>query len=341
MSEKDLSERLQLQNERIKELEEKIKKLEDKENDGKYLMSLKDKVMAEQTNKKNIENIYSLSDLEIEQIKTKARQLALVAYETGDYEIYKKYELIATTNEQGLIELTDEYKKELEELIPAQYLKLENTDPKELEELSKTEEKTDLNKAEKEKEQEETVNKMQEDTGLEIVSLVKIEDENFSKEVVGRETGYADQYMGITKDGTICLLGLRPDNKFELNPDFYGARTARANEQPGECGDSSVDMVVPRKDGKTSSLGIDISYGQISLTNRDTNEPIQTSSYKPTEVDIEKYKLEEEKGAKEDIEKKIALEEEKKKEAKIKEEQAKVEEEEEEEHGWPGERKRY
>ena len=98
-------------------------------------------------------------------------------------------------------------------------------------------------------------------------------------------------------------------------------------------------MVVPRKDGKTSSLGIDISYGQISLTNRDTNEPIQTSNYKPTEVDIEKYKLEEEKGAKEDIEKKIALEE-KKKEAKIKEEQAKVEEE-EEEHGWPGERKRY
>ena len=49
-----------------------------------------------------------------------------MAYETGDYEIYKKYELIATTNEQGLIELTDEYKKELEELIPAQYLKLEN-----------------------------------------------------------------------------------------------------------------------------------------------------------------------------------------------------------------------
>ncbi len=176
---------------------------------------------------------------------------------------------------------------------------------------------------------------MQEDTGLEIVSLVKIEDENFSKEVVGKETGYADQYMGITKDGTICLLGLRPDNKFELNPDFYGARTARPDEQPGRCGDSSVDMVVPRKDGKTSGLGIDINFGNISLTNRNTNEPIETSNYKPSEVDIEKYRLEEEKVSKKELEKKIAIEERKK------EEQARAEEEEEEENGWPGERRRY
>ena len=58
---------------------------------------------------------------------------------------------------------------------------------------------------------------MQEDTGLELVSLVRIEDENFSRDVIGRETGYAEQYMGMTKDGTICLVGLRPDNKFELN----------------------------------------------------------------------------------------------------------------------------
>ena len=36
MAEKDLPERLQLQNERIQEIENKIKKLEDKEQDGKY-----------------------------------------------------------------------------------------------------------------------------------------------------------------------------------------------------------------------------------------------------------------------------------------------------------------
>lgn len=339
MSEKNLTERLQLQNERIKELEEKIKKLEDKENDGKYLMSLKNKIMEDPTNNKEIENIYSLSDLEVEQIKVKAKQLALVAYETGDYEIYKNYSLIAKENEQQLIEVTEEYKKELEEVIPSQYLNLENLDPKELEELSKGKEKTDLNKAEKEKEQEDTGNKMQEDTGLELVSLVKIEDENFSKEVVGRETGYADQYMGITKDGTICLLGLRPDNKFELNPDFYGARTARTDEQPGECGESSVDMVVPRKDGKTSGLGIDINFGNISLTNRNTNEPIETSNYKPSEVDIEKYRLEEEKVSKKELEKKIAIEERKKEEQARAEEEE--EEEEEEENGWPGERRKY
>ena len=99
-------------------------------------------------------------------------------------------------------------------------------------------------------------------------------------------------------------------------------------------------MVVPRKDGKTSGLGIDINFGNISLTNRNTNEPIETSNYKPSEVDIEKYRLEEEKVSKKELEKKIAIEE-RKKEAKIKEEQAKAEEEEEEENGWPGERKRY
>lgn len=316
MAEKDLPERLQLQNERIQEIENKIKKLEDKEQDGKYLVSLKEKLVTEEKAKGDIENIYSLSAIEIAEIKAKAKQLALIAYRSGEYDLYKDYELVATTNEQGLLEVTDEYREELEGLIPAQYLELKEIEPEELEERSKEEDKTDLKKEEEKEEQKETVNKMQEDTGLELVSLVRIEDENFSRDVVGRETGYAEQYMGITKEGTICLLGLRPDNKFELNPDFVGARTARTDEQPGECGKSSVDMVVPRKDGTTSSLGIDINYGQISLTNRNTNEPIQTSNYRPSDAESEKYKLEEEQRKKE-----------------------KQEKEEDDGHGWPEERK--
>ena len=326
MAEKDLLERLQLQNERIK-------KMEDKEQDGKYIISLKEKLVAEEKAKGDIENIYSLSAIEIAEIKAKAKQLALIAYRSGEYDLYKDYELIATTNEQGLLEVTDEYREELEGLIPAQYLELKEVEPEELEERSKEEDKTDLKKEEEKEEQKETVNKMQEDTGLELVSLVRIEDENFSRDVVGRETGYAEQYMGITKDGTICLLGLRPDNKFELNPDFVGARTARTDEQPGECGKSSVDMVVPRKDGGTSALGIDINYGQISLTNRSTNEPIHTSNYQPS--DVEKHKLEEEKGNKENLERK--MEEERRREEQKKKEQQ--EKEEDDGHGWPEERK--
>lgn len=335
MAEKDLPERLQLQNERIQEIENKIKKLEDKEQDGKYLVALKEKLVTEEKAKGEIENIYSLSAIEIAEIKAKAKQLALIAYRSGEYDLYKNYELVATTNEQGLLEVTDEYREELEGLIPAQYLELKEIEPDKLEEKSREEDKTDLKKEEEKEEQKETVNKMQEDTGLELVSLVRIEDENFSRDVVGRETGYAEQYMGITKDGTICLLGLRPDNKFELNPDFVGARTARTDEQPGECGKSSVDMVVPRKDGTTSSLGIDINYGQISLTNRNTNEPIHTSNYQPSDLDAEKYKLEEEKGNKENLERKME-EERKREEQRKKEEQEK---EEDDDHGWPGERK--
>ena len=333
MSEKDLAERLELQNERIQEIEKQIKKLEDKEKDGEYLKSLKDKLLSEQKTKGDIENIHSLSDIELEQIKTKAKELALIAYKSGEYDLYKNYELIATTNEQGLLEVTEDYHKELTERIPARFLDLKEIEPKKLEEKSKEQDKTDLKQEEEKEEQKETVNKMQEDTGLELVSLVRIEDENFSRDVVGRETGYAEQYMGITKNGTICLVGLRPDNKFELNPDFVGARTARTDEQPGECGKSSVDMVVPRKDGTTSSLGIDINYGQISLTNRSTNEPIHTSNYQPSDVDAEKYKLEEEKGSKANIEKQIEAE---RKEQRKKEEQGK---EDDDGHGWPEERK--
>ena len=112
MAEKDLSERLELQNERIQEIEKQIKKLEDKEQDGKYLISLKDKLLSEEKSKGDIENIYSLSDLELDQIKAKAKELALVAYKTGNYDIYKNYELIATTNEQDLLEIKDKKNKE-------------------------------------------------------------------------------------------------------------------------------------------------------------------------------------------------------------------------------------
>ena len=97
--------------------------------------------------------------------------------------IYKDYELVATTNEQGLLEVTDKYREELEGLIPAQYLELKEIEPKELEEKSKEEDKSDSKKEEEKEEQKETVSKMQEDTGLELVSLVRIEDENFSREV--------------------------------------------------------------------------------------------------------------------------------------------------------------
>lgn len=335
MPEKDLPAKLEQQNERVQALEEKVKSLEDREKDGQYLAELKKKLAVEKSKQQEIENIYSLSDVELAEIKTKAKELALVAYKTGEYDLYKSYELIATTNETGLVEVTEEYRESLGELIPAQYLELQEMDPKELEEKSKDEDKIDLKEEEEKEEQEETATKMQEDTGLELVSLVRIDDENFSRDVVGRETGYADQYMGITKDGSIVLLGLRPDNKFEVNPDFVGARTARTDEQPEECGNSSVDMVVPRKDGGTTNLGIDISYGQITLTNRNSNEAIETSNYKPSAADVEKAKLDEAKTERDKTDKELSDSREKE------EAEKKAREEEEDEHGWPGERSIY
>ena len=335
---RDLPARLEQQNERVQALEAKIKRLEDREKDGKYLAELEQQLKVEKNGQRKIANIYSLSEMEIAEIKTKAKALALVAYQTGDYEIYQNYMLIAKSNEEGLIEVTEEYQQSLLDVIPEAYLELQAVDPKELEERSKEAGKIDLEEEKEKEEKEETTNKLQEDTGLELVSLVRIEDENFSRDVIGRETGYAEQYIGITKDGSICLVGLRPDNKFEVNPEFVGARTATTNEQPGECGKSSVDMVVPRKDGTTSSLGIDINYGQITLTNRNTNEPIETSNYQPSNIDIEKHKLEEEKGARDKTMEEMQAEKKKQQEQKAPE---KAKEDEDDGHGWPGERTLY
>ncbi len=344
MPEKSLDERIKEQKERQLALEKKIEKANQEKEDALYLKEIKEK--AEVENADNIENIYLLSEAELnEQIKIKAKQLALVAYKTGKYDLYKNTELIATIDENGMVELEEEYSKELEKYLPPESLEMEKVDPEEMIEKSKEEGKTDLKKEEEkekeEEEKEETVDKLKEDTGLEIISLVRIEDERFSDDVVGYQTGYSEQYVALTKDGTFHLVGEKSDGSFEEHPDFLGATSAHTSEQPEYdengncCGNSSVDMVMRRADGTRSSLGIDMSYGEITLTNRDTNEPIETSNYTPTQSEIDERKLADAKGREALLRKEKANEDKKKEELKRAEQEA----EEDDGHGWPEERK--
>ena len=344
MPEKSLDERIKEQKERQLALEKKIEKANQEKEDALYLKEIKEK--AEVENADNIENIYLLSEAELnEQIKIKAKQLALVAYKTGEYDLYKNTELIATIDENGMVELEEEYSKELEKYLPPESLEMEKVDPEEMIEKSKEEGKTDLKKEEEkekeEEEKEETVDKLKEDTGLEIISLVRIEDERFSDDVVGYQTGYSEQYVALTKDGTFHLVGEKSDGSFEEHPDFLGATSAHTSEQPEYdengncCGNSSVDMVMRRADGTRSSLGIDMSYGEITLTNRDTNEPIETSNYTPTQSEIDERKLADAKGREALLRKEKANEDKKKEELKRAEQEA----EEDDGHGWPEERK--
>lgn len=343
MPEKSLDERIKEQKERQLALEKKIEKANQEKEDALYLKELKEKTEVE--NADNIENIYLLSEAELnEQIKIKAKQLALVAYKTGEYDLYKNYDLIATIDENGLVQLDEEYQKQLEEYLPETALEVSELDPEELKEQSKEDGKTNLKEVEEkekeEEEKEETVDKLKEDTGLEILALVRIEDERFSEDIVGYQTGYSEQYVALTKDGTFHLIGEKADGSFEEHPDFLGASSARPGEQPEYdehgncCGNSTVDLVMRRSDGK-ESLGIDMSYSSITLTNIDTNEPIATSNYTPTQSDIDEKQLSDAKGRQLLLEKEKAkqLEEEKKKA-----EQEAQEQEEEEEHGWPGPR---
>ena len=156
MPEKSLDERIKEQKERQLALEKKIEKANQEKEDALYLKEIKEKVEVE--NADNIENIYLLSEAELnEQIKIKAKQLALVAYKTGEYDLYKNTELIATIDENGMVELEEEYSKELEKYLPPESLEMEKVDPEEMIEKSKEEGKTDLKKEEEtEKEEEET-----------------------------------------------------------------------------------------------------------------------------------------------------------------------------------------
>ena len=343
MPEKSIDERIKEQKERQLALEKKIEKANQEKEEALYLKEIKEKTEVE--NADNLENIYLLSEAELnEQIKIKAKQLALVAYKIGEYDFYKNYDLIATIDENGLVQLDEEYQKQLEEYLPETALEVSELDPEELKEQSKEDGKTNLKEVEEkekeEEEKEETVDKLKEDTGLEILALVRIEDERFSEDIVGYQTGYSEQYVALTKDGTFHLIGEKADGSFEEHPDFLGASSARPGEQPEYdehgncCGNSTVDLVMRRSDGK-ESLGIDMSFGSITLTNIDTNEPIATSNYTPTQSDIDEKQLADAKGRQLLLEKEKAkqLEEEKKKS-----EQEAQEEEEEEEHGWPGPR---
>ena len=347
MPEKSLDERIKEQKERQLALEKKIEKANQEKEDALYLKELKEKTEVE--NADNIENIYLLSEEKLNDlIKIEAKKVALVAYQTGKYDLYKDYSLVATIDEEGLVELDEEYKDKVIEKIPSYMqeneLEVSELDPEELIEQSKEDGKTNLKEVEEkekeEEEKEETVDKLKEDTGLDILALVRIEDERFSEDIVGYQTGYSEQYVALTKDGTFHLIGEKADGSFEEHPDFLGASSARPGEQPEYdehgncCGNSTVDLVMRRSDGK-ESLGIDMSFGSITLTNIDTNEPIATSNYTPTQSDIDEKQLADAKGRQLLLEKEKAkqLEEEKKKS-----EQEAQEEEEEEEHGWPGPR---
>lgn len=240
------------------------------------------------------------------------------------YELYNQTKYLGASNEQGLIILDDQYIAEMnqrleryEELFHDQYLIKQDQAlvpeeikdqgiyaKNELENMPEIAKECDEKEQEaKEKqENEDAIQKMEDDLGMHIVSLVRIEDENFSEDVIGRQTGYTEQYVALTDSGTFYLIGEDHNGKYELNPDFVGATTATANEQPeynenGECcGKSYTDMVMRRSDGTTSNLALNLNYGEISLYNRDTNEEIVTATTRPSAEEIEEAKEADQKG---------------------------------------------
>lgn len=275
---------------------------------------------------KKLQDIIKVDGVELSsQVKIQKAYLAQLGKEDDfSYLLYTDQELIGKSNETGMIVLTPEYinarNQQLaiyEERFGDNYLIdvdqeldplaiQENSEElvykSELERIPEIEKEAEAPEEKRDRQNEDTVHNIEDDLGMHIVSLVRIEDENFSEEVIGRQTGYKEQYVALTDHNTFHLIGENPNGKYELNPDFLGATTAETNEQPEYdengncCGSSYTDLVMRRSDGTRSNLAIDLNYGQIGLYNRETNEEIRTSTCKPTEQEIEEAREADEKG---------------------------------------------
>ena len=276
-------------------------------------------VLAKQKEEEKILEIRKLKEVAIS--KTRGLQnVYLAQMQNGDNIYFDLYdtsgEKIGTTNSDGMLELDEEYLEEIERqmqekgidpvveerlpLDPNQLVK--NAEERKDPSLSQLEQDEDVKKRyEQEQEEQEntaTINKMEEDLGVHIVALTKIEDENFSENVIGHQIG-ADSYVALTDTNEFILVEDR--GTFKKNEAFTSATRATPDEQKeyDENGNlvnnPDIDYVLRRKDGTTSGLAIDMQYGAICLYDRsdpEKSEEITTSTCKPTKAEVENEKTE-------------------------------------------------
>lgn len=222
------------------------------------------------------------------------------------YQLYTEKGLIGISNEQGLIELDPMYIKEKnEELEPygPQYLMEENQalDPQLLEEESKDtvrmnelEEKFGKDEQESENEQEEKegrlinddeeqqeepedetdLSKMEDDIGSDITSCYKIKDPDFSKDVLGYQTGHEEKYLAYSKSRNTFILIGESKGKFEEIQDICGAQGGPASskqcieyDENGNAVETETpSFVMMKRDRGEEALAIDMKYGEITLS---------------------------------------------------------------------------
>lgn len=298
----------------------------------------------------NLENVY-LVELESEEEKL-------------EYELYNLERRIGKSNEYGMIDLDEDYIEQINEKIDKATLKREYHIPenheinpqdlnvdKEYEQKEEKHKKHEEPKLENQDKQEElkkqeakkTVDKMEEDLGCDVTSCMKIKDENFSKNVLGHQTGTQNKYLAYCHSRNTFIIVEEAKGKYYEISDLCAAQggqaTKKVTREYDEKGNliegETPTMIMQRRDGKPGAVAIDIKYGEICISEL-TPDPKNQGKFVKQEIEAGhtiKPTTEEVYLAKKEEEKQVAIAEKEAKIAALKEEQRKIESPEDDETG--------
>lgn len=283
---------------------QKQSKLMQEQNDNQVLTLQKMKELEQEIDSKkeeqqSIKDIIKIDNVELNPM-LKLNEAYLVELENErnelSYQLYSEYGMIGISNEEGLIELDPNYIAEMNEKFGeygAQYLiPVENQimDPTILQEQSlelykmselEQDNPEQENKGMQKDDSNETMSKMEADLGCDITSCVQIQDEDFSQEVLGHQTGHEEKYIGYSKSrNTFILVGKNGDNYEEIQ-DICGAQGGGEASKKTYCeydeNGKAIDVDAPsfvmtRNDGKAGALALDMHYGEICVSNLTPND---------------------------------------------------------------------
>ena len=239
------------------------------------------------------------------------------------YMLYTESGLIGVSNKEGLIEIDKKYiedkNKELEAYGPEYLIQANTLNPELLEEQSKNpikmseleerlgkdgkiDKEEQINNDEVQEQQEEKseddekntdISKMEDDISCDITSCYKIQDADFSKDVLGYQTGHENKYIAYSKSRNTFILIGESNGKFEEIQDICGAQGGHASskqraeydENGNEIEVDEPSFVMMRRDGEGAALAIDMKYGGICL-NKLTPSEEKPGKYVSEEMNI-------------------------------------------------------
>ena len=261
---------------------------------------------------KSIKDIIKVDNIQLSPM-LKLNEAYLVEIENRkkeiEYHLYSENGLIGISNEEGLIELDPKYIAEMDEkfgqygseyLIPIQnrtldpiVLQEQSLEPYRQSQLEKDTEQ-ELPEENKDKHKDTNMTKMEADLGCDISSCVRIEDDDFSQEVLGHQTGHKEKYIAYSKSRNTFILIGQNGNNYEEIQDICGAqggreaatKTYREYDENGRAIDvEAPSFVMNRNDGTQGALAIDMHYGEICVSSLTPNEE-KPGKYVSEEINI-------------------------------------------------------